>query len=259
MLGIDIYTSQMLRNTTTKLISGLSAGGTIASITAGSGINVNDGTVSIDGQVVATDTELATQLASKVSASDDNLSFTGTAPNFSKNLTVASTVLVGSNSGFGILCKPQYNSLLGYSLLFDGSHHTLLNKINAGTGEVAIRLHNQNKIAVADLAGEHTNCAIRMTPTSVLDTGMEITGTQVKCNETLEMKAGKHIVVPAESNHNRRDRRQSETRPTCYEHRHEHDTHRHEHNRHHHKQQHHRHEHSQACYFDTIPPDVVIQ
>ena len=161
---------------------------------------MNDGTVSIDGQVVATDTELATQLASKVSASDDNLSFTGTAPNFSKNLTVASTVLVGSNSGFGILCKPEYNSLLGYSLLFDGSHHTLLNKINAGTGEVAIRLHNQNKITVADLAGEHTNCAIRMTPTSVLDTGMEITGTQVKCNETLEMKAGKHIVVPAESN-----------------------------------------------------------
>ena len=161
---------------------------------------MNDGTVSIDGQVVATDTELATQLASKVSASDGNLSFTGTAPNFSKNLTVASTVLVGSNSGFGILCKPEYNSLLGYSLVFDGSHHTLLNKINAGTGEVAIRLHNQNKITIADLAGEHTNCAIRITPTSVLDTGMEITGTQVKCNETLEMKAGKHIVVPAESN-----------------------------------------------------------
>ena len=112
---------------------------------------------------------------------------------------MASKVLVGNNSGFGVVCAPNSNSLSAYSLLFDGSHHTLLNKINAGTGEVAIRLHNQNKIAVADLPGEHTNCAIRMTPTSVVDTGMEITGTHVKCNETLEMKTGKNIVVPAES------------------------------------------------------------
>jgi len=189
----------MQRTTNTKLISGLSASGSTTTITAGSGINVSKGTVSIDGTVVATDTELSTQLQSKLSATDNNINFSGTTPQFTNNLTVASKVLVGNNSGFGIVCAPNYNSLSSYSLLFDGAHHTLLNKINAGAGEVAIRLHNQSKIAVADLPGEHTNCAIRMTPTSVVDTGMEITGTHVKCNETLEMKIGKDIVVPAES------------------------------------------------------------
>ena len=187
----------MQRTTNTKLISGLSAN--TASVSAGTGIRVSDGTVSIDGTVVATDTELSTQLQSKLSATDNNINFSGTTPQFTNNLTVASKVLVGSNSGFGIVCAPNYNSLSSYSLLFDGARHTLLNKINDGTGEVSIRLHNQNKIAVADLPGEHTNCAIRMTPTSVVDTGMEITGTHVKCNETLEMKTGKNIVVPAES------------------------------------------------------------
>ena len=161
-----------MHTTNTKLISGLSAN--TASVSAGTGIRVSDGTVSIDGTVVATDTELSTQLQSKLSATDNNINFSGTTPQFTNNLTVASKVLVGSNSGFGIVCAPNYNSLSSYSLLFDGARHTLLNKINDGTGEVSIRLHNQNKIAVADLPGEHTNCAIRMTPTSLGQTQINV-------------------------------------------------------------------------------------
>ena len=70
----------MQRTTNTKLISGLSAN--TASVSAGTGIRVSDGTVSIDGTVVATDTELSTQLQSKLSATDNNINFSGTTPQF---------------------------------------------------------------------------------------------------------------------------------------------------------------------------------
>ena len=79
----------MQRTIISKLISGLNAsGGAAASVSGGSGITVNNGVVAVDNNVVATDTELATQLATKISASDNNLDFTGTNPKFSNALTV---------------------------------------------------------------------------------------------------------------------------------------------------------------------------
>ena len=60
----------MQRTIISKLISGLNAsGGASANVIGGSGITVSNGVVSVDNAVVATDTELATQVATKVSAS----------------------------------------------------------------------------------------------------------------------------------------------------------------------------------------------
>jgi hypothetical protein len=107
----------MQRTIISKLISGLNAsGGASASVSGGTGITVNNGLVSVDNAVVATDSELATHVATKVSASDNNLIFTGTNPKFSNALTVASNVLLGNNSGFGIVCRPAHNNLTDYSL-----------------------------------------------------------------------------------------------------------------------------------------------
>jgi hypothetical protein len=154
--------------------------------------------VSIDGGVVATDTELATQLATKVSSSDNNLNFTGTNPKFSNALTVQNKVLLGNNSGFGIMCLPDRNNLSEYSYLFDTTQ-TLLNKKTTGSGECSIRIGNNNKIAVVDLAGGHANCAVYITPTSVNGSGLTVMPSYVLSNETFQMQAGKDIVVPAGS------------------------------------------------------------
>ena len=95
----------MQRTIVSKLISGLNAsGGASASVSGGTGITVNNGVVAVVNNVVVTDTELATQVATKVSASDNNITFTGTNPKFSNALTVQSKVLLGNNSGFGIVC-----------------------------------------------------------------------------------------------------------------------------------------------------------
>ena len=188
----------MQRTVISKLISGLNANSGSASVSGGSGITVSNGVVSVDNNVVATDTELATQVATKVSASDNNIIFTGTNPKFSNALTVASKVLLGNNSGFGIMCLPDRNNLTEYSLLFD-DNATLLNKKNTGSGECAIRLENNSKIAVVDLAGDHTNCAVNITPTSAVGSGLSVFPTFVLCNETFRMQGGKDIVVPAGS------------------------------------------------------------
>ena len=147
---------------------------------------------------MATDTELATQLATKVSASDNNLNFTGTNPKFSNALTVQNKVLLGNNSGFGIMCLPDRNNLSEYSYLFDTTQ-TLLNKKATGSGECSIRIGNNNKIAVVDLAGGHANCAVYITPTSVNGSGLTVMPSYVLSNETFQMQAGKDIVVPAGS------------------------------------------------------------
>ena len=189
----------MQRTVISKLISGLNAsGGASASVSGGTGITVNNGVVAVDNNVVATDTELATQVATKVSASDNNITFTGTNPKFSNALTVQSKVLLGNNSGFGIVCRPEHNNLTDYSLLFD-ANSTLLNKMNTGSGECSIRIANNNKIAVVDLAGDHTNCAVYITPTSANGSGLTVLPTHVLSNETFQMQAGKDIVVPAGS------------------------------------------------------------
>ena len=108
----------MQRTIISKLISGLNtSGGASTSVSGGSGITVSNGVVAVDNAVVATDTELATQLATKVSASANNLTFSGTNPKFSNALTVASKVLLGNNSGFDIVCRPEHNNLTDYSLL----------------------------------------------------------------------------------------------------------------------------------------------
>ena len=167
-------------------------------MSGGSGITVSNGVVSVDGSVVATDTELATQLATKVSASDNNLNFTGTNPKFSNALTVQNKVLLGNNSGFGIMCLPDRNNLSEYSYLFDTTQ-TLLNKKATGSGECSIRIGNNNKIAVVDLAGGHANCAVYLTPTSVNGSGLTVMPSYVLSNETFQMQAGKDIVVPAGS------------------------------------------------------------
>ena len=39
--------------------------------------------------------------------------------------------------------------------------------MTTGSGECSIRIGNNNKIAVVDLAGGHANCAVYITPTSV--------------------------------------------------------------------------------------------
>ena len=118
----------MQRNIVSKVISGLDANSSgSSSISGGAGIVVNNGVVSVDSNVVATDTELATQVATKVSATDNNLTFSGTAPTFSNNLTISNKVLLGNNSGFGIVCAPERNNLTEYSFLFD-ANSTLLNK-----------------------------------------------------------------------------------------------------------------------------------
>ena len=156
----------MQQSVASKVMSGLSANGTgTSSITAGSGIIVNNGVVSVDNGVVATDTDLATKTANKVSASDNNFTFSGVNPKFSNALTVQSKVLLGNNSGFGIVCRPESNNLTDYSLLFD-SNSTMLNKKNTGSGECAICLGNNNKIAVVDM-GVHNVCSVNITPTSV--------------------------------------------------------------------------------------------
>ena len=188
----------MQRTVISKLISGLNANSGSASVSGGSGITVNNGVVAVDNNVVATDTELATQVATKVSASENNITFTGTNPKFSNALTVQSKVLLGNNSGFGIVCLPDRNNLTEYSLLFD-DNATLLNKKNTGSGECSIRLENNNKIAVVDLAGDHTNCAVYITPTSVNGSGLSVFPTFVLSNETFRMQGGKDIVVPAGS------------------------------------------------------------
>ena len=189
----------MQRTIISKLISGLNAsGGASASVSGGSGITVNNGVVAVDNNVVATDTELATQLATKISASDNNLDFTGTNPKFSNALTVENKVLMGNNSGFGIVCLPARNNLTEYSLLFD-DNSTLLNKKTTGSGECAIRIGNNNKIAIVDLAGGHANSAIYITPTSVNGSGLTVLPSYVLSNETFQMQAGKDIVVPAGS------------------------------------------------------------
>ena len=180
-----------------KLINGRSSTGTGATFTQGTGISIQGSVVSIDDDVVAKDTDVLTKLNTKVSQSDNNLSFTGTAPKFSNNLTVADRVLAGNNSGFGIVCKPEHNNLTDYSLLFD-TEYTMLNKRNTGTGECAIRLGNNNKIAVVD-TGAHADCLVYITPTSVNGTGLTVSPTHVICNETLQMQGGKNIVVPVES------------------------------------------------------------
>ena len=123
----------MQRTVISKLISGLNANSGSASVSGGSGITVSNGVVSVDESVVATDTELATQLATKVSSSDNNLNFTGTNPKFSNALTVQNKVLLGNNSGFGIMCLPDRNNLSEYSYLFDTTQ-TLLNKKATGSG-----------------------------------------------------------------------------------------------------------------------------
>ena len=139
----------MQRTVASKLISGLSASGASASVSGGSGITVNNGVVAVDNNVVATDAELATklagyvsttdlttqlatkasttELATKVSASDNNLTFSGTNPSFSNNLQIANKVLIGNNSGFGIVCLPDHNNLTDYSFLFDNTA-TKMNK-----------------------------------------------------------------------------------------------------------------------------------
>jgi len=189
----------MQRNIVSKVISGLDANSSgSSSISGGAGIVVNNGVVSVDSNVVATDTELATQVATKVSATDNNLTFSGTAPTFSNNLTIANKVLLGNNSGFGIVCAPERNNLTEYSFLFD-ANSTLLNKKATGSGECSIRIANNNKISVKDLAGNHTNCTVEITPTSVSGSGLTVSATQVACNESLQMKSGKDIVVPAGS------------------------------------------------------------
>ena len=189
----------MQRTIISKLISGLNAsGGASANVSGGSGITVSNGVVSVDNAVVATDTELATQVATKVSASDNNLNFTGTSPKFSNALTVESKVMLGNNSGFGIVCRPEHNNLTDYSLLFD-ANSTLLNKMNTGSGECSIRIGNNNKIAVVDLAGGHANCAVYITPTSVSGSGLTVMPSYVLSNETFQIQAGKDIVVPAGS------------------------------------------------------------
>ena len=188
----------MQRSINSKVISGLNANGSGAStISGGGGINITNGVVSVDSSV-ATDTELATQVATKVSATDNNLTFSGTAPTFSNNLKVANKVLLGNNSGFGIVCLPERNNLTEYSYLFD-ANSTLLNKKATGSGECSVRIANNNKIAVKDLAGNHANCTVEITPTSVSGSGLTVSATQVACNESLQMKSGKDIVVPAGS------------------------------------------------------------
>ena len=188
----------MQRTVISKLISGLNANSGSASVSGGSGITVSNGVVSVDESVVATDTELATQLATKVSSSDNNLNFTGTNPKFSNALTVQNKVLLGNNSGFGIMCLPDRNNLSEYSYLFDTTQ-TLLNKKATGSGECSIRIGNNNKIAVVDLAGGHANCAVYITPTSVNGSGLTVMPSYVLSNETFQMQAGKDIVVPAGS------------------------------------------------------------
>ena len=188
----------MQRTVISKLISGLNANSGSASVSGGSGITVSNGVVSVDESVVATDTELATQIATKVSASDNNLNFTGTNPTFSNALTVQSKVQLGNNSGFGIVCLPDRNNLTEYSLLFD-NNATLLNKKVTGSGECSIRIGNNNKIAVVDLAGDHTNCAVYLTPTSVNGSGLTVMPSYVLSNETFQIQSGKDIVVPAGS------------------------------------------------------------
>ena len=188
----------MQRTVISKLISGLNANSGSASVSGGSGITVSNGVVSVDESVVATDTELATQLATKVSSSDNNLNFTGTNPKFSNALTVQNKVLLGNNSGFGIMCLPDRNNLSDYSYLFDTTQ-TLLNKKATGSGECSIRIGNNNKIAVVDLAGGHANCAVYLTPTSVNGSGLTVMPSYVLSNETFQMQAGKDIVVPAGS------------------------------------------------------------
>ena len=188
----------MQRTVISKLISGLNANSGSASVSGGSGITVSNGVVSVDESVVATDTELATQLATKVSSSDNNLNFTGTNPKFSNALTVQNKVLLGNNSGFGIMCLPDRNNLSEYSYLFDTTQ-TLLNKKATGSGECSIRIGNNNKIAVVDLAGGHANCAVYITPTSVSGSGLTVMPSYVLSNETFQIQAGKDIVVPAGS------------------------------------------------------------
>ena len=188
----------MQRSINSKVISGLNASGSgTSTISGGDGININDGVVSVDSSV-ATDTELATQVATKVSATDNNLTFSGTAPTFSNNLNVANKVLLGNNSGFGIVCLPERNNLTEYSYLFDTTQ-TLLNKKATGSGECSVRIANNNKIAVKDLAGNHANCTVEITPTSVSGSGLTVSATQVDCNEHLHIKTAKNIVLPAGS------------------------------------------------------------
>jgi hypothetical protein len=71
--------------------------------------------------------------------------------------------------------------------------------MNTGSGECSIRIANNNKIAVVDLAGDHTNCAVNITPTSAVGSGLSAFPTFVLCNETFRMQDGKDIVVPAGS------------------------------------------------------------
>jgi hypothetical protein len=106
--------------------------------------------------------------------------------------------LLGNNSGFGIVSVPEQNNLTDYSLLFDSSS-TLLNKKNTGDGQVSIRLANNNKISVVDLAGDHTNCVVYITPTSVNGSGLTVLPSHVLSNETFQMMDGKNIVLPANS------------------------------------------------------------
>ena len=123
----------MQRTTNTKLISGLSASGSTTTITAGSGINVSKGTVSIDGTVVATDTELSTQLASKASSLSVSTNTTAITTN---TTNIATNTFDISENAYSITQNIGNITGLGHAI---GS---LITKTHVNEGSIATNTFN---------------------------------------------------------------------------------------------------------------------
>jgi hypothetical protein len=130
----------MQRTTNTKLISGLSASGSTTTITAGSGINVSKGTVSIDGTVVATDTELSTQLASKASSlsvSTNTTAITTNTTAITTNTTnIATNTFNTSENAYSITQNIGNITGLGHAI------SSLITKTHGNEGSIATNTSN---------------------------------------------------------------------------------------------------------------------
>ena len=123
----------MQRTTNTKLISGLSAN--TASVSAGTGIRVSDGTVSIDGTVVATDTELSTQLAFK--ASSISVSANTTAITTNTTAITANTTDIATNTSNITANAYSITQNIGNITGLAQAIGSLITKTNGNEGSIA--------------------------------------------------------------------------------------------------------------------------
>ena len=106
----------MQRTVISKLISGLNANSGSASVSGGSGITVSNGVVSVDNSCGGNGHGAGDTGSNESIRKRQQPELHRHEPQVQQRPHSASKVLLGNNSGFGIVCRPAHNNLTDYSL-----------------------------------------------------------------------------------------------------------------------------------------------